>query len=73
MRFPLHIRRKNLESLCRLIFRTLIHVPILDKGEISRLVEFAAPYEGMITQEYIHLIERGKVILKCRRKGSKGS
>lgn len=73
MRFPLHIRRKNLESLCSLIFRALIHVPILDKGEISQLVEFAAPYEGMTTQEYIHLIERGKVILKCRRKRNKGS
>lgn len=44
----------------------------LEVFESYLIVEFVTPYEGMTTQEYIHLIENGKVIIKCRQKGSKG-
>ena len=61
--FPLHIRMKNLQNLCRFVFCMLKHVPFLKKAT-STLVEFSTPYEGMSTEEYVELINNGKVILK---------
>lgn len=66
---PFPTKNKDLKKLCKRIFSVLMHVPILDKGEICELVEFAAPHGGMSAQEYIKLIEDGTILIKQKRKG----
>lgn len=61
---PFPIRNKRLDKLCQLIFNVLLHIPFLDNGEIRELIEFNSPHGGMSAQEYIKLIEDGKVIIK---------
>ena len=67
--FPLHIRRKSLDRLCRLLFHIFRRVPILDKGETTELVEFSSPREGMSAREYVDLIKNGTVVLQRAGKG----
>lgn len=66
---PVSVRSRSLKKLCKLIFFVLTHVPFLDKGEMSELVEFGHPHGDMSAQEYIKLIEDGNVLIRRKRKG----
>lgn len=62
--FPVNAKHSSYEAMCRKIFPFLKRIPIYSDSNQCRLVDFAPPWAGMTTREYLALIENGRVVMQ---------